>query len=108
MVWEDWRSGFADVFATRVSQEGQVLDSIGLAISVASDLQLDPAVVYNYSNFLAVWEDWRSGWPDIYGARVTPGGILRDPHGIPICAGAIARGVPDAAFGGESVCGSRF
>jgi len=85
VVWEDRRSGNFDVYGARVTPEGAVLDTGGFVISQAPDRQDSPALGFDGANLLVVWEDRRSGGnPDIYGARVTPGGTVLDTNGFVI------------------------
>ena len=77
-----------DIYGTRVTIDGEVLDPEGIPISVAAGDQMFPSVTWNGENFFVVWQDYRSGknW-DIYGARVTSIGNLLDPEGIPLVLG---------------------
>src|SRR5207244_8680160 len=73
-VWEDFRSGPADIYGARLSPFGTVLDPEGIPVSTAADHQQYPALAFDGTNYLAGWEDRRSqaGDPDIYGARARP------------------------------------
>jgi len=84
VVWQDSRSGVFDIYGTRVNGSGTVLNTSGILISVAVNAQERPAVAYNGSDFVVVWEDSRHGNSDIYGARVSATGVVRNPSGIPI------------------------
>jgi len=102
VAWEDYRSGSSyDVYGTRVSPQGAVLDPSGLAISRASDDQAWVDVGSDSANFLVVWEDYRSA-DDIYGARVTPTGTVLDPSGINLTPVADYEFTPAVGFGGGS------
>jgi len=88
VVWRDTRSGSGpspgtDIFGTRVSPPGAILDPAGIAICTATNLQGAPHVAFDGHNYFVVWLDQRHHDPisyvlDIYGARVAPSGALLD------------------------------
>ncbi|MEO0067797.1 MAG: hypothetical protein ABIK23_01530 [candidate division WOR-3 bacterium] len=102
VVWSDGRSGNSDIYGARVTPAGVVLDSAGIPISTAENNQTDPAVAFDGTNYLVVWSDSRSGNSDIYGARVTPAGVVLDSAGIPISTAANFQGYPAVAFSGTN------
>jgi hypothetical protein len=86
-VWYDWRgfSGYPEIYGARINKSGSVLDPSGIEICSAWNRQYFPAVAFDGSNYLVVWQDYRSGTNyDIYGTRLTPGGSVLDPAGIAI------------------------
>ncbi len=90
-VWEDRRNddwaGELDVFGSRLSSDGEVLDQAGIATATAASTQLDEQIAWDGTNFFLVWTDYRPyGQHHIYGARVSPSGELLDGTGIPIAA----------------------
>ncbi len=105
VVWQDNRtgSGWYDVYGTRVTPAGTLLDSAGILISQAVYDQLAPDVSFDGANFLVVWEDIRNAitW-DIYGARVTPEGTVLDPSGIAISQAEGDQGSPAVGFDGAN------
>jgi len=103
VVWEDYRSGEDyDIYGARVTPQGQVLDTNGFAISLAAEWQLVPAVSFDGTNYLVVWQDWRSGRSDIYGARVTPQGQVLDTAGIVIAQATDDQEEPAVSFDGTN------
>lgn len=82
VVWEDPRNGNWDVYGSRVTRLGQVLDSAGISVSRATYGQNTPAAAFDGTNVLVTWEDYRSGDVEVYGARVTPQGQVLDSLGI--------------------------
>jgi phosphoribosylformylglycinamidine (FGAM) synthase PurS component len=105
VVWEDDRDDtLYDIYGARVTPEGAVLDPTGIPIAVAEDDQLTPAVAFDGTDFLAAWEDYRNGSvSDIYGARLTAQGVVRDPAGIPISSAQNAQLMPALAFDGTNL-----
>ncbi|NOR17775.1 T9SS type A sorting domain-containing protein, partial [candidate division WOR-3 bacterium] len=105
VVWQDRRNSFYDdIYGTRVSQAGRILDTAGIAISTASFYQYSPAIAFDGCNFLTVWSDYRSSLnsPDIYGARVSPSGNVLDPAGLAISTAAEQQISPAIAFNGSN------
>ena len=83
VAWSDQGRDDGDICAARVSLDGVVLDSTGLAVSVATQQQTTPDVSADGGRFLVAWSDARS-YPDyeVYGSRVTRGGTVLEPSGI--------------------------
>jgi len=86
VVWRDERNDTTDIYGTRVTPSGIVLDTNGIPISTATGHQQDPAVIFGGGYYLVAWQDWRNQATlyDIYGARVTPSGTVMDTAGFPI------------------------
>jgi len=102
VVWEDYRnSGIPDIYGARVTPAGEVLDAGGIAISTAWDDQTCPAVAFDGTNYLVVWEDYRNGGPGICGARVSQAGAVLDT-GIVVSTPANERRAPAVAFDGTN------
>jgi hypothetical protein len=88
IVWQDGRGEQPwNIFGTRASADGTILDVNGLAISTAAGDQDFPTVASNGRDFFVVWRDARniavSGY-DIYGCRVTGEGMVLDTNGLPL------------------------
>lgn len=96
-VWADNRNsastGF-DIYAQRVSSQGELLDSEGnpgadpavnFAVSRAANDQEHPALVYNsgLNQYLVAWQDLRSGNLDIFAQPTSGAGELLDQDGNP-------------------------
>lgn len=83
VVWTDGHDiDYPEVYGTRVSQDGQILDTAGIPISVAPDYQVFPAVSFDGTNYAVAWQDFRTGDPWVYAARVSRAGTVLDPGGI--------------------------
>jgi len=103
VVWQDYRSGSSyDVYGSRVSTSGAVLDPAGIAISAAGGAQEHPAVAFDGLGFLVVWQDRRGGpYADIYGSRVGFDGTVLDPTGFGISTASNEQLYPAVAFDGD-------
>jgi len=104
VVWYDDRGGDNDIYGARVSQSGTILDRNGIIISSATSRQESPTVSFDGTNYLVVWQDYRSGYNnfDIYCARVAQSGAVLDPDGIAISTAAGNQEFPSVMFGGEN------
>lgn len=101
-VWEDLRTGNADIRAARVRSDTRVDDPDGLPIATASAEESTPAVAHHNSKSLIVWRSVLEGTSSIRGARLTEDGELLDATGIAISTpGRDADFDPDVAFGGS-------
>lgn len=92
--------GGRDLRAARVNPDGVVLATHAIVICSAASVQETPAVVFNGTDFLVVWQDLRSGYYDIYGARVTPSGFVRDPNGFLVSSANYSQWYPEVACDG--------
>ena len=90
VVWmqQGTTTGF-DIYGARITSNEYNSDVIvNFPICTALNDQVFPSVSWNGETFLVVWQDGRNGNRfDIYGARVTPQGIVLDPDGFPIHLG---------------------
>jgi phosphoribosylformylglycinamidine (FGAM) synthase PurS component len=102
VAWEDGRSGTSDIYAARVTPQGEVLDPLGIAVSAAVYEQCRPAIAFDGANFLVTWDDERRAPSDIFAARVTPQGTVLDPAGIAVSTAAQTQESPAIAFDGDN------
>jgi hypothetical protein len=100
VVWED-NSGGGDILGARVSPGGVVLDSTVIPISTSTGQQLSPYVIFGDSDYFVVWQDYRFGNADIFGARVRTDGVVLDSSGILISAATDDQTSPKVIFGGN-------
>lgn len=102
VAWQDYRNGAYDIYAARVTASGTVLDVAGIAVSTASGAQEYPAVASDGADYLAVWQDARAGSYDIYGARLTAGGVVLDASAFVISNATGDQLRPAVAFDGNN------
>jgi hypothetical protein len=101
VAWQDYRSGQTDIYASRVTTGGTVLNPSGIPVSTASDRQELPAIAFNGTRYFVAWQDRRSGGFDLYGARMAPSGVVLDPSGILISDALRDQARPAAASDGQ-------
>lgn len=103
VVWHDRRNGTWDIYGSRISAAGVVLDSTSICISAASISKNNPSVASNGVDYFVVWVDSSNTTDyDIYGARVSSSGVLVDTNGIPISAINEQQQDPDVTFDGSN------
>jgi hypothetical protein len=108
VVWQDARLNQAvaprmDIYGARITGAGAVLDPDGFAICTNAAIQTNPVVVATATRALVVWADYRSSatYPDIYGARINPDGVVVDTNGLAVCTAANTQNLPAAATDGS-------
>ncbi|MBN8232741.1 cadherin-like domain-containing protein [Corallococcus macrosporus] len=79
----------------RLTGTGTVLDPAGFVIST-NRYQQFPSVASLGTEYLVTWQDSVVNSPNsnVYGARVTGAGVVREPQGIPIAASTDKEGTP--------------
>jgi hypothetical protein len=94
-----------DIFFTRVTKDGDVLDDPRQFLSPGDNFANDAAVAFSSSRnlFLVVWSDSRGGEgsEDIFGNRVTEDGDILDDDGFPISEADGAQLAPDVTWTGR-------
>ncbi|QSQ27043.1 hypothetical protein JY651_19925 [Pyxidicoccus parkwayensis] len=101
VVWEDFRASRFEIFGTRVSSAGGVLDDWGISIARQADASQKPSVASNGTDYLVVWEEALAGSPvSVHGARVSGAGEVRDIGGLAPGAPASSRSAPSVASNG--------
>jgi hypothetical protein len=81
VVWQDDRNAsFLNIYGARVSPAGAVLDPGGIVVAADTFGDQHPSVSFAGGDHLVVWEGNHSGEVDIYGAMVSPGGIVTKPR----------------------------
>jgi MYXO-CTERM domain-containing protein len=79
VVWaEDHQGTGQDLYASRVSASGSVIDPDRFLVSNAASNQFRPAIAFNGDAFLLAWQDSRAGNTDIYAMRLDAAGATLD------------------------------
>ena len=108
MVWHDARNGIAfDIYAQRVNGVGMVQWTLdGVAVCTEANDRGGPQIVSDGSDgAIMVWEDYRTGFPDLYVQRINGAGAVQWPmaDGVAIStttdAQAYSKLVPDGSGG---------
>lgn len=104
VAWSDnrtWETTGWDIYATRVSAEGVVLDGGGNAVTAVAGWQSSVSLAPDGAGFLAAWADGRAGSAtsaDLYGTRITGSAIAVSPGGLELALGAVTPAQVDAAL----------
>lgn len=90
-----WHRNQQEIVGARLDSSGNVLDPAGISICVGQpNNRTHPSAAFNGRDFLVVWQDSRqdNSQYDIYGARVSPAGIVLDTNGIELINSTYSRG----------------
>jgi hypothetical protein len=106
VVWNDYRNDrngqFPNIFGSRVTAAGVVLDPAGILIAAAPGGEYLPAVAAGSRERLVVWQDGRTGHSySIFAARVT-GTHVEDRSGLLVSRSAAPQGSSAVAFDGQN------
>ena len=104
VAWEDSRNAlapdyFTDIYGALVSSAGAVT-AMSSAIDMYTGNQLKPAIASDHTDYYVVWEDYRSGLPLIYGAKVTSAGVISPSAGTKMPATSTTQTTPSICNGG--------
>lgn len=106
VVWQDGRSGIrSDIYGTRVTPKGTVLDPNGFPIYVGQKNynQVLPVVSFDGTNHLVVWAGRGSkNIYNIYAKRVATDATLLDQNPVPIAPSSVNQTYPAVDFDGNN------
>ena len=104
VVWQDTLGGLTDLAGARVAPTGALVDDGGFTVSRAPGAQSYPSIGFGSGEYLVTWSDLRSGGLSAaFAARVTVGGTVLDPNGIPLTGPGDVRYYPrGVAFDGTN------
>jgi hypothetical protein len=84
VVWEDDRGDGSELYAARMTPDGGSLDPAGFRVGDSTPGTFTD-VAFDGTNYVIVWDRFPpQGGPDVFGALVSPGGVLLTPDPIPI------------------------
>jgi hypothetical protein len=105
ITWDDYRTGYYDIYAQRISADGNVMWATdGVAVCAATDHQWYPEPVSDGSGgAIITWGDWRSGSAaDIYAQRISADGAVQwTTNGVAICTASGDQNYPQIVSDGS-------
>lgn len=101
--WVDVPYPYLDIYGTRVTPDGTVLDPGGVRISRQGMDEYSPAIASDGDGWFALWEYYGTGSnPTLYGARINASGVLIDTTNITVCNASGWQWVPTVTFNGTN------
>lgn len=88
IVWQDSRGADADVYATRYTTAGSVVDTGGKSVFPLSGDQETPEITWDGSQFMLVWRDHQVGTRYIKGCRMDTNAQTLDLQPFPVVTNA--------------------
>ena len=105
IVWQELIDSNYGLHASTFTHQTGAVSATSITVAHPAATVGAPSVAFDGTNFLVVWDDWRSGYKDIYGVRVTQAGAVHfaDPvNGFPICIEGQHQEAPAVAFDGTN------
>lgn len=102
VAWADSRSGDSDVYGGRITAAGARVGDVIIAAPGGGMPQSAPALISMGSQYLAVWQDARSGSFDIVGTRFDGLVARLDPSDLIVSQGTNLQRAPQAAWDGTN------
>jgi len=87
VIWDDARVNGVeyDEWAARISKDGILLDTNGIAVDTSWGSQFMSSIAYVNPYYLGVWTDDKAGTPDIFGKHISSSGIVMESTSFPVC-----------------------
>lgn len=98
LVWEDNRSGYANLFAQKLDDTGKHLwEEEGVAVAPAEGNQNMAVIIGDgKGGMIVAWQDYRSGNADVYAQRIDAQGLPQwEEKGVPVCKAAAGQLAPE-------------
>jgi hypothetical protein len=97
LVWEDGRSGYFNLYAQKIDEDGRrlwITDGIALAVADGSQ-NFAQLISDGAGGMIVAWQDYRNGNADIYAQHINSEGlVLWGKDGVPISKAAAGQFAP--------------
>jgi hypothetical protein len=74
-VWEDSRNGPSDIYGTRLTETGAILDATGIPVSTDVAIESRADVAFFGGTYLVVWQSGDDGDHDVWARTVATNGV---------------------------------
>jgi len=103
VVWEDSRNAisptyYTDLYGALVDVNGAVT-ALSSAVSMSAGNQKSPRAASNGTDYYVVWEDYRMGYPLVYGVKVSSTGAVASATGTAMPATSSSQTTPSICYG---------
>ena len=106
LAWAIDQGSGGKILAARMGPTGAVLDKTAATVSSISStyaqVQMNPAIAFDGTNFLIAWQDLRGSTWDIYANRISQAAVVLDGNGFALANGPNAEETPAIAFDGAN------
>ncbi|WP_224248727.1 hypothetical protein [Hyalangium gracile] len=102
LAWRNTRGGLYNIYATRVSSTGTILDEPGLVVSTGPGNSADPQVASNGTDFYVVWSQFQGETWSVRGTVVSSEGVVAEPGGRRLSAAVGSENWPHVASDGRN------